>query len=102
MNTPFHHNPRGSMTPQRRARVFAARNGQCHKCGRKLGPSDFWCVEHVIALECGGTDDETNLDVTCEWCLPDKNAEDHATAGHIRRSATKHTVPSAFRKRRWR
>lgn len=102
MTDAFNHHKRGAMPPQRRARVFAIRGGKCHRCGRKLGPSDFWCVEHVIALECGGTDDETNLDVTCEWCLPDKNAEDHAIAGHIRRSATKHTVPGAFRKRRWR
>lgn len=102
MTSPFHHVPRGSMSPQRRARVFSAVGGKCHRCTRKLGPSDFWIVEHLHALECGGTDDDSNLGITCEWCLPEKNAEDHAEAGHIRRSATRHTVPSAFRKSRWR
>jgi 5-methylcytosine-specific restriction endonuclease McrA len=98
----FVHEKRGSMPPQRRAKIFQLRGGRCHRCKRKLGPADFWIVEHVQALECGGSDDDENLDLTCEWCLPDKNAEDHATAGHIRRSATKHTVPKAFRKKwRW-
>lgn len=100
MSNPFQHNARGSMTPQRRARIFAGCEGRCHKCKRRLGPSDFWIVEHLIALECGGTDDDSNLGITCEWCLPEKNAEDHAAAGHMRRSYTKHVVPSGFRKGR--
>jgi 5-methylcytosine-specific restriction endonuclease McrA len=94
---PFTHHKRGSMTPQRMARVFGARDGKCHKCKRKLGPADYWQVEHLIALECGGTDDDGNLFVTCEWCLPEKDAQDHATAGHIRRSYTNHVVPKSFR-----
>lgn len=103
MMNPFHHNRRGGMSPQRRARVFAAHDGKCHKCSRKLGPADFWIVEHVHALECGGTDDDDNLAITCEWCLPEKNAEDHGTAGHMRRSYTKHVVPKGFRRGRgWR
>jgi 5-methylcytosine-specific restriction endonuclease McrA len=99
----FAHEPRGSMPPQRRARIFELCGGRCHKCKRRLYPGDFWIVEHVIALECGGTDEDSNLSITCEWCLPEKNAEDHAKAGHIRRSATKHIVPKAFRNKwRWR
>ena len=100
---PFDHNKRGSMTPQRRARIFAASECRCHKCTRKLSPSDFWIVEHILALERGGTDEDSNLGITCEWCLPEKNAEDHGVAGHMRRSFTKHVVPGAFRKSRsWR
>jgi 5-methylcytosine-specific restriction endonuclease McrA len=103
MSNPFDHHKRGSMTPQRRAKVFAAQDGRCHKCSRRLGPSDFWIVEHVHALERGGTDEDSNLAITCEWCLPEKNAEDHAEAGHMRRSFTKHVVPKGFRKGRgWR
>lgn len=103
MSNPFQHNKRGSMPPQRRARIFAAHEGKCHKCRRKLGPSDFWIVEHLHALECGGSDDDDNLAITCDWCLPEKNEEDHATAGRMRRSYTKHVVPKEFRKGRgWR
>ena len=102
MTNAFIHEKRGSMTPQRRARIFQLRDGKCHKCTRKLYPSDFYVVEHLLALERGGSDDDENLHLTCEWCLPEKNAEDHAAAGHIRRAATKHVVPKAFRKRPWR
>lgn len=102
MSNPFTHEARGSMTPQRRARVFASVDGKCHKCSRKLGPADFWIVEHLHALERGGSDHDENLGITCEWCLPEKNAEDHAEAGHMRRSYTKHVVPSKFKQSRWR
>lgn len=98
----FDHEKRGSMTPQRRARVFARRDGKCHKCTRKLGPSDFWIVEHLHALECGGNDDDDNLHLTCEWCIDEKNADDHATAAKIRRTFTKSVVPKAFRASKWR
>lgn len=101
--SPFEHAKRGSMTPQRRARIFASSNGKCHKCSRKLRPGEFWVAEHIHALECGGTDDDANLGITCEWCLPEKNADDHATAGRMRRSFTKHVVPKEFRQSKgWR
>ncbi len=99
----FVHAKRNSMTPQRRARIFAAAEGRCHKCERKLGPSDDWDVEHVIALENGGTDDDANLAPCCDWCHQIKTSEDHALAGHGRRMATKHTVPRRFRQSKgWR
>lgn len=37
----FHHDRRGSMSPQRVARIFAAHGGCCHICGRKLRPGDL-------------------------------------------------------------
>jgi len=99
----FVHDRRRNMTPQRRARIFAAAEGRCHKCERKLGPSDDWDVEHVIALENGGTDDDTNLAPCCDWCHQIKTSDDHSLAGHGRRMATKHTVPKRFRQSKgWR
>jgi len=101
--SPFQHAKRGAMTPQRRARVFAAAEGRCHKCTRKLGPADDWDCDHIIALENGGTDDDANLAPCCDWCHEDKTADDHATAGKGRRRFTKHTVPKRFqRSRAWR
>lgn len=100
--TPFTHSPRGSMTPRRRAEIFAAHHCRCHKCKRKLGPADDWDVDHVIALENGGTDDETNLAPCCDWCHVEKTSDDHATGGHGRRMATKHMVPKRFRTKGWR
>lgn len=99
----FTHHKRGSMSPQRIARIFAACEGRCKgKCGRKLGPSDDYDIDHILALENGGTDDDANLQVICEWCHESKTGDDHALAGHGRRMATKHTVPKKFRtKRGW-
>lgn len=98
MTNPFDHVPRKRFTPQERAEVFVLRNGICHRCERKLGPQDHWILEHVIALENGGTNDIENMDVTCSWCEPEKTAEDHGKAGHARRAFTRHVVPSEHRR----
>lgn len=103
MANPFQHEPRKHFTPQERAYVFALRGGKCHICKRKLRPGDDWTLEHVIALENGGTNQLENMDVTCEWCEPNKTAEDHSIAGHSRRAFTNHNVPSRFRRSKsWR
>lgn len=98
----FTHHARGSMTLQRRARIFEASGGRCAICTRKLGPQDDYDIDHRIALECGGTDDETNLQVVCDWCHRDKTSDDHGKAAKGRRIATKHTVPGRFKKSTWR
>lgn len=101
--TPFEHVKRGAMSPQRRARIFAAAGGQCHTCKRKLGPSDYWDCDHVIALENGGSDGDENMAPCCEWCHALKTGDDHETAGRGRRRYSKHVVPGEFRKGRgWR
>lgn len=94
---PFRHHERGSMSPQRIARIFAANDGRCWRCTRKLGPSDDYDIDHKIALENGGTDDDANLAPCCDWCHTDKTADDHAQAGKTRRSYTKHVVPKRLR-----
>lgn len=100
---PFQHNARNRRTPQQRAAIFLARGARCYKCTRKLGPGDDWDLDHVLALENGGSDDDSNLAPICDWCHTAKTADDHETAGHGRRMATKHCVPSRFRKSRsWR
>ena len=96
----FQHAKRGSMTPQRALRIFQAADGRCHICKRKLGPADDWEVEHVIALENGGTDDDANLAPACSWCHADKTTDDHAQAGHGRRMAVRAFVPKRYRQKR--
>jgi 5-methylcytosine-specific restriction endonuclease McrA len=96
----FTHAKRGSMTPQRALRIFQAADGRCHICKRKLGPADDWEVEHVIALENGGTDDDANLAPACSWCHADKTTDDHAQAGHGRRMAVRAFVPKRYRQKR--
>lgn len=71
--------------PRVRARVFERCGGRCHKCRRKVMASDTWTLEHLVAITNGGANRESNLDVTCEWCLPAKNRADAA----IKRKGTK-------------
>lgn len=91
---------RKTLTDQQRAKLFLDRGGRCHKCSRKLGPADKWIVEHVIALENGGDNEWGNLDLTCSWCLPKKNADDAAQAAKTRDIAVSHIVPRDQRKPR--
>lgn len=64
--------------PRVRLRVFERCDGRCHRCSRKIRPGEGWTLEHLIALVNGGRNAEDNLSVTCDWCLPAKNAEDAA------------------------
>jgi 5-methylcytosine-specific restriction endonuclease McrA len=99
MRTPWHHEPRVRISEQQVAKLFLEHDGRCGQCKRKLGPSDDYIVEHVLALENGGTNDWDNLGITCAWCKPAKDAADHKAAGHARRVATKHIISKSMRKR---
>ena len=99
----FVHEKRGSMTPLRALRIFEACGGKCAKCQRKLTASDSWDVDHVTALCNGGTDEDSNLQVLCDWCHGDKTADDVAQAAKGKRMAAKAFVPKRFKKSRgWR
>lgn len=110
----FTHAKRGAMTAQRALKIFERRGGRCYcpantadrefyGCKRPLFPKDDWRVEHGIALENGGTDDDDNLWIICEWCWPEKDADDHGQAGHGRRMAARRSVPKRYRQSRaWR
>ena len=74
MRSPWHHEPRKFLTEQQAAKLFLERGGVCSQCGRKLMPADDWIVEHALALENGGTNDWSNLTLTCTWCKPKKDA----------------------------
>lgn len=96
----FKHERREYLTDQERAKLFLDRGGRCHKCSRKLGPADKWIVEHLIALQNGGTNDWSNLEVTCSWCVPKKNAEDASQAAKTRAVAVSHIVPTDQRRKK--
>ena len=99
LRSAWHHDPRIKLTASRAARLFLERGGCCRECGRKLGPGDDWIVEHVIALENGGTNDFDNLGITGKCCKAEKDARDHAQAGKQRRTSAKHLVSNSMRKR---
>ncbi len=96
--SPWHHDPRERLTDQKAAKLFLERGGCCHRCKRKLRAGDDWIVEHIIALENGGSNDWTNLAITCDWCKPEKDAEDHSQAGKQRSTATKHVISRSMKR----
>lgn len=75
--------PDTPVPPRVRVRVFDDKDGRCHRCGRKIAAGETWTCEHLTALINGGANRESNLDVTCSWCLPEKNAEDVAEKSRV-------------------
>lgn len=102
---PFYKGARGSMSRQRKARIFQRRNGICGNselkeddwgCGRKLRTATDrrgWSVEHQKALQNGGEDTDDNCYVICEWCLGKKNRADANEAAYHRKVYTNHVLP---------
>lgn len=82
--------PDTAIPPRVRVRVFDAKGGRCHKCTREIPPAEAWTCEHLIAIINGGPNRESNLDVTCGWCLPEKNAADVAEKASVYAKRAKH------------
>lgn len=76
--------------PRVRLRVWDRCEGKCGQCGRKIRPGEGWTLEHLIALINGGRNAEDNLGVTCDWCLPAKNAADVAVKAKTAAVRAKH------------
>lgn len=86
-----------------RTRVFIAKGGRCHSCKRKITAGESWTCEHVLALINGGENRESNLDLTCDWCLPEKNATDVAIKSKNYRVRKRHIgIKKARTITRWR
>jgi len=73
-----------------RVRVFDRCEGRCDTCSRKIAAGETWTLEHRKALINGGQNRESNLGVTCNWCLPEKNAADVAEKSRTYRKRAKH------------
>lgn len=52
---------RKRFTAKDRARIFAAHNGICHLCGRKIQDNEAWELEHIIAWALTQDDSDENL-----------------------------------------
>jgi len=73
-----------------RVRVFEREHGRCHRCTRKIQPGEKWTLEHLTALINGGQNRESNLGLTCDWCLPFKNAQDVSEKSKVYRKKKRH------------
>ena len=77
---------RRPMSATRRARIFAAHEGVCHLCGFKIdGTHERWEVEHIIALEMGGEDEDENCAPAHVACHQQKTKADLAAIAKAKR-----------------
>jgi 5-methylcytosine-specific restriction protein A len=85
---------RKPMTPRMRLKVWEAHKGICALCGTQInGVRERWIVEHLRALELGGTDTEDNMAPAHEACAIAKTVGkngDHARAAKAKRVKSKH------------
>ena len=52
---------RGRMTPARALKAWERHKGVCVNCHQRIdGARDDWFIEHILALDNGGTDDDAN------------------------------------------
>ena len=64
--------------PRIRARVIDRYRRRCGRCQREILRTEAWVCDHIIALINGGENRESNLQPLCEFCDPEKTAEDVA------------------------
>ena len=76
---------RRAMTAARRVRIFDAALGRCHLCGLAIKSGEPWQAEHVIALTCGGTDDDANIRPAHVDCHAGKTRSDKRDGAKITR-----------------
>lgn len=76
---------RRTMTSARKVRIFDAANGVCHLCGLAINAGEKWEAEHVIALTCGGADDDANIRPAHVDCHAGKTRADKKAGAKITR-----------------
>jgi 5-methylcytosine-specific restriction protein A len=59
---------RRHISTTKRVDLFKRMGGVCHLCHGKVNAGEGWDVSHVIPLELGGADDESNWDVAHRTC----------------------------------
>lgn len=57
-----------------RQHAFERAHGKCQYCGTRLMPAEWEC-DHRVSLRDGGTNDITNLIITCKPCHREKTRQ---------------------------
>jgi len=76
---------RRAMSAARKARIFDAARGLCHLCGLPIKAGETWEAEHVVALTCGGSDDDANIRPAHVDCHAGKTKSDKAIGAKLTR-----------------
>ena len=80
---------RKSISPRRREGIIARLGGACIQCSEKL----LLHIDHIIPLENGGADDETNFQLLCHACHKVKTKTDIKLIAKVRRVRQKFEAP---------
>lgn len=82
---------RTAITPRRALECWEHHAGTCCLCGRVIdGTRERWFIEHVRALELGGSNADDNLAPAHLACKPAKDALDHRRAAKAKRVKSRH------------
>lgn len=85
---------RKRLTPRQRLKVWERDGGICCLCHAPIdGVREKWIVEHIVALELGGLDEEANMGVAHLKCADEKtngSDGDHARAAKAKRAKRRH------------
>lgn len=73
-----------------RLRVFDRAGGKCHLSGAKIQPGDKWDLDHIIRLEDGGENRESNLAPALKAPHIEKTAEETRRGRKADRQRAKH------------
>lgn len=98
MSNPFITTPRKEFTRQFRAKFCLARGGVCANCTSKVR-GKTWEIDHIVSLENGGTNDESNLQLLCAGCHKLKTSNDRMRAAKSRAQTISDIVPTIYRRK---
>ena len=94
MNNDVGTTKRKRLSPRQRLAIWERDKGVCALCHHPInGVKEKWIVEHMIALELGGLDDEGNMAVVHKLCADEKTngkSGDHAMAAKAKRVKRAH------------
>ena len=75
-----------------RARLFKLFSGKCYLCQGSIdGTREAWEIEHVIPLELGGADEDSNLQLAHAKCHKAKTSKDVGDIARAKRREARHT-----------
>lgn len=80
---------RGSLSRNRKLKIWEREKGKCMVCGVKLTTGNL-IFEHVRPLALGGADEDDNIRLTCKGCASDKTKDDMARINKAKRQKTAH------------
>jgi 5-methylcytosine-specific restriction protein A len=82
---------RKSLSATRKYAIFLDCGGVCHICGGKIAACEGWDIDHLIPLELGGQDDESNWRPAHRKCHRNKTAQaDIPAIAKAKRRAMRH------------